>query len=159
MIVTAVIGAPESPSAPSASAPAPPPAVKALKANSEYTFDEFKDDRSIEVAYDVLVNDSQSYRGEWLYFAGEATNTRDTTTKDLTGGLATESDRPDKVTQWALIRVFNQDEIFVAWNDDSDIRTAVQAGDTVEIIGSHQGLVDGLPQLALDSGKLRVLGK
>ena len=113
MTVTAVIGAPESPSAPSASAQAPPPAVKALKANREYTFDEFKDDRSIEVAYDVLVNNSQSYRGKWLYFAGEVTNTRDTTTKDLTGELATESDRPDKVTHWALIRVSNQDEMFV----------------------------------------------
>lgn len=134
-----------------------PPAT--IKANSEYAFNEFKETFAIEALVGDVIRDSDAYERKWLYFAGEVTATRDMTTDEMMGELAVKFDLPDKTTHWAMIRVINQGDVLVGWGEGTDIQSDLRTGDVVELIGFHQLVRSGVPQLALDFGKVRVLSQ
>ena len=130
-----------------------------VKANRDYSFDEFKEAVALEVRHYAVVNDSRDYELKWLYFTGEVVETRDTTTQEVMGELATKYKFPSKIMHWAMIRVEPQREILVAWADDSEFQDDLRVGDDVELMAFHQWVRDGVPQMALDYGKVRFLDR
>ena len=130
-----------------------------VKANREYSFDEFKESVALEVRHYAVVNDSRDYELKWLYFTGEVVEARDTTTQELMGELATRYKFPSKTMHWAMIRVEPQRDILVSWADDSEFQEDLRVGDDVELMAFHQWVRDGMPQMALDYGKVRFLDR
>ena len=130
-----------------------------VKANRDYSFDEFKAAFALEVRHYAVVNDSRDYELKWLYFTGEVAETKDTTTQELMGDLATKYKFPNKTTDWAVIRVEPQRDILVGWADDSEFQEDLRAGESIELIAFHKFVRDGVPQMALDYGKVRFLDR
>jgi len=130
-----------------------------VKANRDYSFDEFKEAFALEVLQDAVVNDSQDYELKWLYFTGEVVETKDTTTLELMGELATKYKIPNQTTHWATIRVEPQRDILVSWADNSEFQDDLRVGDAVELMAFHLLVRNGVPRMALDYGKVRFLDR
>ena len=130
-----------------------------VKANRDYSFDEFKEAFALEVRHYAVVNDSQDYELKWLYFTGEVVETKDTTTQELMGELATKYKIPNETTHWAMIRVEPQRDILLGWADDSEFQDDLRVGDAIELMAFHQWVRDGVPQMALDYGKVRFIDR
>lgn len=130
-----------------------------VKANREYSFDEFKEAFALEARHYAVVNDSRDYELKWLYFTGGVVETRDTTAQDLMGDLAAKYKFPNKITHWALIRVEPQRDVLVSWADDSEFQEDLRVGESIEIIAFHKFVRDRVPQMALDYGKVRFLNR
>ena len=128
-----------------------------MKANREYSFDEFKEAFALEARHYAVVNDSRDYELKWLYFTGEVVETKDTTTQELMGDLATKYNFPNETTHWASIRVEPHREILVSWADDSEFQEGLRVGESIELMAFHKSVRDGVPQMALDLGKVRFL--
>ena len=130
-----------------------------MKANREYSFDEFKEAFALEARHYAVVNDSRDYELKWLYFAGEVIETKDITTQELMGDLATKYNFPNETTHWAPIRVEPHREILVSWADDSEFQEDLMVGESVELMAFHKSVRDGVPRMALDLGKVRFLDR
>ena len=130
-----------------------------VKANREYSFDEFKEAFALQARHYAVVNDSRDYELKWLYFTGEVVETRDTTPRELMGDLATRYKFPNKTTHWALIRVEPQRDILLSWADDSEFQDDLMAGESIELMAFHKFVRDGVPEMALDYGKVRFLDR
>lgn len=130
-----------------------------VKANRDYSFDEFKAAFALEVRYYAVVNDSRDYELKWLYFTGEVVETKDTTTQELMGDLATKYKFPNTTTHWASIRVEPQRDILVSWADDSEFQEDLRVGESIELMAFHKFVRDGVPRMALDYGKVRFLDR
>ena len=128
-----------------------------VKANRDYSFDEFKAAFALEVRYYAVVNDSRDYELKWLYFTGEVVETKNTTTQELMGDLATKYKFPNTTTHWASIRVEPQRDILVSWADDSEFQEDLRVGESIELMAFHKFVRDGVPRMALDYGKVRFL--
>ena len=113
-----------------------------MKANREYSFDEFKEAFALEARHYAVVNDSRDYELKWLYFAGEVIETKDITTQELMGDLATKYNFPNETTHWAPIRVEPHREILVSWADDSEFQEDVMVGESVELMAFHKSVRD-----------------
>ncbi len=131
----------------------------AIKANRDYSFDEFKAAFALEVRHYAVVNDSRDYELKWLYFTGDVVETKDITTQELMGELATRYKIPNKTTHWAVIRVEPQRDIMVGWADDSEFQEDLRVGESIELMAFHKFVRDGVPQMALDLGKVRFLDR
>ncbi len=131
----------------------------AIKANRDYSFDEFKAAFALEVRHYAVVNDSRDYELKWLYFTGDVVETKDITTQELMGELATRYKIPNKTTHWAVIRVELQRDIMVGWADDSEFQEDLMVGESVELMAFHKSVRDGVPRMALDLGKVRFLDR
>ncbi len=130
-----------------------------MKANREYSFDEFKEAFALEARHYAVVNDSRDYELKWLYFTGDVVETKDITTQELMGELATRYKIPNKTTHWAVIRVEPQRDIMVGWADDSEFQEDLRVGESIELMAFHKFVRDGVPQMALDLGKVRFLDR
>ena len=130
-----------------------------VKANRDYSFDEFKAAFALEVRHYAVVNDSRDYELKWLYFTGDVVETKDITTQELMGELATRYKIPNKTTHWAVIRVEPQRDILVGWADDSEFQENLRVGESIELMAFHKFVRDGVPQMALDLGKVRFLDR
>ena len=130
-----------------------------VKANRDYSFDEFKAAFALEVRYYAVVNDSRDYELKWLYFTGEVVETKNTTTQELMGDLATKYQFPNTTTHWASIRVEPQRDILVSWADDSEFQEDLRVGESIELMAFHKFVRDGVPRMALDYGKVRFLDR
>ena len=130
-----------------------------VKANRDYSFDEFKATFVLEVRHYAVVNDSRGYGLKWLYFTGEVVEIKDTTTQELMGDLATKYKFPNTTTHWASIRVEPQRDILVSWADDSEFQEDLRVGESIELMAFHQFVRDGVPRMALDYGKVRFLDR
>ena len=130
-----------------------------VKANRDYSFDEFKAAFALEVRHYAVVNDSRDYELKWLYFTGEVVETKDTTTQELMGDLATKYKFPNTTTHWASIRVEPQRDILVSWADDSEFQEDLRVGESIELMAFHKFVRDGVPRMALDYGKVRFLDR
>ena len=131
----------------------------AVKANRDYSFDEFKAAFALEVRHYAVVNDSRDYELKWLYFTGDVVETKDITTQELMGELATRYKIPNRTTHWAVIRVEPQRDILVGWADDSEFQEDLRVGESIELMAFHKFVRDGVPQMALDLGKVRFLDR
>ncbi len=130
-----------------------------VKANRDYSFDEFKAAFALEVRHYAVVNDSRDYELKWLYFTGDVVETKDITTQELMGDLATKYKFPNTTTHWAVIRVEPQRDILVGWADDSEFQEDLRVGESIELMAFHKFVRDGVPQMALDYGKVRFLDR
>ena len=130
-----------------------------MKANREYSFDEFKEAFALEARHYAVVNDSRDYELKWLYFTGEVVETKATTTQELMGDLATKYNFPNETTHWASIRVEPHREILVSWADASEFQELLKVGESIELMAFHKSVRDGVPQMALDLGKVRFLDR
>ena len=130
-----------------------------VKANRDYSFDEFKAAFALEVRHYAVVNDSRDYELKWLYFTGEVVETKDTTTQELMGDLATKYKFPNTTTHWASIRVEPQRDILVSWADDSEFQEDLRVSESIELMAFHKFVRDGVPRMALDYGKVRFLDR
>ena len=130
-----------------------------VKANRDYSFDEFKAAFALEVRHYAVVNDSRDYELKWLYFTGEVVETKDTTTQELMGDLAPQYRFPNTTTHWASIRVEPQRDILVSWADDSEFQEDLRVGESIELMAFHKFVRDGVPRMALDYGKVRFLDR
>ena len=130
-----------------------------VKANRDYSFDEFKAAFALEVRCYAVVNDSRDYELKWLYFTGEVVETKNTTTQELMGDLATKYKFPNTTTHWASIRVEPQRDILVSWADDSEFQEDLRVGESIELMAFHKSVRDGVPRMALDLGKVRFLDR
>ena len=75
------------------------------------------------------------------------------------GELATRYKIPNKTTHWAVIRVEPQRDILVDWADDSEFQEDLRVGESIELMAFHKFVRDGVPQMALDLGKVRFLDR
>ena len=130
-----------------------------VKANREYSFDEFKEAFALEARHYAVVNDSRDYELKWLYFTGEVVETKDTTPQELMGDLAAKYKFPNKTTHWAMIRVEPRRDILVSWADDSEFQDDLRVGESIEVMAFHKFVRDRVPQMSLDYGKVRFLDR
>ena len=130
-----------------------------IKANRDYSFDEFKAAFALKARHYAVVNDSRDYELKWLYFSGEVVESRDTTTQELMGELATRCKFLNETAHWAVIRVEPQRDILVSWADDSEFQEDLKLGESIELMAFHKSVRDGVPQMALDLGKVRFLDR